>query len=285
MSKKLEQKSANKRYDDSSIRQMIDLANILPPEVSLPDPRDLEPKGRHADLMKQLTEGFVRRFRPRVPLSRQTVKRETARVRKELERRDLGISRERDLTDRISRYAEREYRWSRNWGWFSNLFVYSSDPDGSLSRRDPDPVFLYRLFWTVRMTLAALAEAGRAVEGKECEVPLNWELPPVVPLLHIGPDTRIGIISWNDFLHACAPLEGLEVTKIRQCPACDVFYFAKPSHKGACDLHLGLVRQWRARDKRPVYELNRERNRNARAARESGSWKKAIKLPPGGKRK
>jgi hypothetical protein len=257
-----------KRDVPAEITQLIDFANLLPPDAPLPDPRGIEPEKRDADLLRELTESFELRFRPRLPLTRPWSNREKARLRKELERRgDWKFSKhELSLGERISYYAEREYRNSRSWSWFSTFFVYSGRSDASL---DLAPIQIYQLFWLVRATFASLAEAGIELEGQKIERPIEWELPPIFPKMSIGPDRTIRISeSFDRFFTLCVrPLEGLDLNRIKRCPACHVFFFAKPSHKGACDLHLGLVRQWRARGKQAQYEESRQINSLVREKR------------------
>ncbi len=262
---------AKKRYIAGGLIQLIDFANLLPPDAQLPEPRELDPEGKHATLLADLEEKFDQRFRPRRPLSR---REQDAKARAALSKFKPKWKRsEADLREAIKRHTrEYEYR-SRNWSRFAPFFGYSyeagqentasAEASGHSSlrpRREITPLRLYMLFWTVRAMLFSLAEAGRQVTEGQTADAMSWPLPPVDPFVYIEPDgTARMATSWDDFHDTFPPaLEGADVRRIKTCPACGKLFWANPSHKGACDDHLGLVRIWKYRAKQKDYEQTRK---------------------------
>jgi hypothetical protein len=214
---------AKKRYKVGGLIKFIDLANLLPADAELPDPRELEPAGKHAALLAEIAEKFYRRFLPRRPPSR--------------------------------RELERKFEPNPN----SPFFGYYGGQAVSV----PAELRLYPFFWTVRAILRSLAEAGRAMTEGTTRGATGFPLPPIVPLVRIEPDgtLRMGEF-WDDVHSTFAPaLEGADVRRIKTCPACGKLFWANPSHKGACDEHLGSVRIRRYREKQKQYEQTRKLKR------------------------
>ena len=91
-----------------------------------------------------------------------------------------------------------------------------------------------------------------------------------------------GLISFhpdpwpNNFKTA---LDGIEIARIKRCPACDKFFYAVRANKGACDEHLARVRVQRGRDRELLrqYEETRRINRLVRKGKSLAEAKATVR--------
>lgn len=247
-----------KRYARTGVLQFIDFANLLDPAAELPDPRELEAERRHAALLAEVGARFTRRFRPRQPSSWEDLSAVEADLVKSLKADPKWKDRTTELRRVVSKHKRENFDWSRQeWSEFVDYFTYDTTQEGLY--RGPDLLRLYRLFFNVRRTLRALADVGRILTDGTETPPFVIDLPPVIPTVLIGIHGRARTFHWSEFHdHFMRVFEDVDVKRIRVCPACNRLYWAKPSHKGACDDHLGLVRVQRHREKQPEYDRTRK---------------------------
>jgi hypothetical protein len=240
------------------VLQFIDLANLLDPHEELPDPRELDPRGRDAGLLAMVGERFHRRFRPRRGSSWSELTAEADRIKRGLQADTKWKGSAAELKEVIAKHKREHWDRSRQeWSEFAEYFTY--DESQKTLYRGPDLLRLYRLFFNVRRTLRGLSDAGRILsEGSEAP-PFVLDLPPVIPTVLIGVDGKAMTFYWSEFHdHFLHVFENVDVRRIRICPACGRLYWANPSHKGACDDHLGLVRVQRHRARQQDYEHARK---------------------------
>jgi len=254
ISKRKLARSQNKRYGLSGTLQFIEFANLLDPNAELPDPRELEPEGRHAGLLAELGQKFCHRFRPRRVLSRKELDAASVEIRSEMEADPRWKTRRAELRRVIAKQKREAFGRSRQaWSEFADYFTYDESQEALY--RGPELLRLYRLFFNVRRTLRGLADAGRKLTDGTETPPFVLDLPPVIPTVLIGVAGKARTFYWNEFYdHFMRVFEDADVGRIRVCPACGRLYWANPSHKGACDQHLGLERVRRHREKQHQYE-------------------------------
>lgn len=233
----LANKRRSKRYRRTQLDDFLDLANLLPADATLPEPRLAH---GDSDLLYQLTRRFLSTFSRR---------RSALALREEVF------------------YLAKET---------SPVGIIDADPTVRARWRSHDRLFLYDLFYSVRETLEKLVIASEGVStGGVLQTPLMVNLPTFGRALTIdekGKLVRYRDVFYDNFLDGC--LIGKDLTRLRRCPICGKFFWAWRKDKGACSppcLDTNRVRNSRHPGKRGRYAKNRIRNKLAKETRESKS--------------
>jgi hypothetical protein len=247
-------------YDHEVLLQFINLANLIPASARLPEPGALEPAGRDRIMLQKFFVKFLglfqkmsfREFHQRYP---EAEDEEGHRVCWE------GIFFSLD-TRSSRRTRPRGWVWKGPLSW--QLEIYGP---AAMIPDEKRPRAIYGLFYAVRKALAALVESkaeGMVNLWTSTRKTVHWETGGII---HVEPD------AYHDgFIRA---LENAEIDRIKRCPICGAFFWAKPKNKGACSrkcLVRNRVRKWR--EKQSGYEANRRINKEAR----SSSIGEALKL-------
>jgi len=243
--------SHQKRYSPKVLLQFIELANLLPPRISWPDPYKLEPEGRDRPFLEKFFSKFVELF-------------PTMDFKTYLKRYPDGRDEEGHWVCHAAVIGLNEHLDKRNskaslgWVWKGPL-SWRLEPYG-----DPRGLSYfeslqasYALFHKVRTALSNLVRlksVGRMLLGASASRLVYCDREGII---------RIELDAYLDgFIPA---LDGAEVERIKRCPVCGKFFWAKPRNKGACSpkcLGLNRVRRWR--EKQRHYEKTRRINRVVR---------------------
>jgi hypothetical protein len=133
---------------------------------------------------------------------------------------------------------------------------------------DPQP--LLRLVQDVFLTLARLTPGGGSMpDGTKGMVRSS-----VAYEVRIS-DGLVRMTPRAPFASFVAAMEGVEANRIRRCPICQSIFYAVRATSQTCSFECNRTRRVRKyRAKQVQYELNRERNEQARQQRETKAWLK-----------
>jgi predicted nucleic acid-binding Zn ribbon protein len=253
-------KNPKERYNLDILLQFIKLANLIPASARLPEPQALEPTGRDRVMLEKFFAKFLGLF-PK--MSFREFSQRYPEGEDEKGHRVCWEGFFLNLDTRSSRRTRPQgWVWKGPLSW--QLQIYGP-PSMIPDKKRPQAV--YGLFYAVRTALAALVEsksAGMVNLWTSTLKRAHWEAGGII---RVEPD------AYHDgFIRA---LENAEIERIKHCPICGAFFWAKPKNKGACSpkcLNLNRVRNWREKQSR--YEANRRINKRAR----SSSMGEALKL-------
>lgn len=273
------------RTSSERLSEWIEFSNLLIPQGDLRPPSELS---GDTPLVQALAEQFRNRFLPRRPLTETERQEEREELNVAFARRYPGPRNKAALKAAVEKALQRLDR--RGWGEFVSFFIWSGS-DGRA--QTPDVLALYRLFYSVRRSLSALAEAGRQVAETGEAAHLSLAMPPTRELT-VGADGKAYAIFpgfvlhiYDSFYEQFVPLvlsEDIDIVRIRVCEVCRRFFYGKRRDQLGCSrAHRDVIRARRFRENHPRYEKNRRRNRAAKAARKSRSWLKKSERPIGGK--